>query len=230
MCVILAVINKNSLGYDNLMGILKQTVFNAFFHRHTAVPDNGRHRPFGGRQLSALRLRHGTLSKASMANDLLMLLICILAGAAVGCVNGLLLTRLHLSPFLSTLDMKNVLWSLALVVTNSQMINNFPRSVQWLGKTTIYGFPVMFIAVIALYVIMHIFLSRSAFGRSVYCTGGNIEATRLSGIDTSKCLLLLYALRRDGCPSGHSFGWALWYMQPEPTPYSPMIPMRQPPA
>ena len=64
-----------------------------------------------------------------------------------GEVNGLLLTRLDLPhPFVSTMGMKNVLWGLGLLVTANQMVNNFPKSVQWLGNSTIGkwggGFPV----------------------------------------------------------------------------------------
>ena len=119
----------------------------------------------------------------------------ILVGGVVGCVNGLMLTRLHLPhPFVSTLGMKNVLWGLALVVTGNQMINNFPESVQWLGKTTISGFPVSFIVVIVLYIVMHIFLSKTALGRSIYCAGGNIEASRLSGINTANVLTFCYTV------------------------------------
>ena len=96
--------------------------------------------------------------------------------------------------------MKNVLWGLALVVTGNQMINNFPDSVTFLGYRTVggssanNGFPVSFIVVFVLYIIMHIFLTRTALGRSIYCAGGNIEATRLSGINTANVLTFCYTL------------------------------------
>ena len=113
----------------------------------------------------------------------------------VGFINGTLLTRLHLPhPFVSTLGMKNVLWGLALLVTGSQMINTFPASVQWLGLTTIVGFPVSFVVVIVLYIVMHVFLSKTALGRSIYCAGGNMEATRLSGINTANVLTFCYTM------------------------------------
>jgi ribose transport system permease protein len=117
----------------------------------------------------------------------------------VGFINGTLLTRLHLPhPFVSTLGMKNVLWGAALVVTGNQMVNNFPESVQWLGKTTIGtwggGLPVGFIFIIILYIVMHVFLTRTALGRSIYCAGGNMEATRLSGINTANVLTFCYTM------------------------------------
>ena len=137
----------------------------------------------------------GALAKAGMSSGIVLMIIGIVAGGVVGFINGTLLTRLHLPhPFVSTLGMKNVLWGLALLVTGSQMINTFPASVQWLGLTTIGGFPVSFIVVIVLYIVMHVFLSKTALGRSIYCAGGNMEATRLSGINTANVLTFCYTM------------------------------------
>lgn len=56
------------------------------------------------------------------------------------------------------------------------------------------GFPVGFLVIIVLYVVMHTFLSKTALGRSIYCAGGNMEATRLSGINTANVLTFCYTL------------------------------------
>lgn len=196
MCVVLSIANKNFYNYENLMSILKQTAFNAFVSvgMLLCLITAGIDLSVGANAVFCACLM-GAMSKAGMTNGLLMMVICVLAGGAIGCLNGLMLTRLHLPhPFVSTLGMKNVLWGLALVVTGNQMINNFPPSVQWLGKTTINGFPVSFIVVIVVYVLMHIFLSKTGLGRSIYCAGGNIEASRLSGINTANVLTFCYTL------------------------------------
>lgn len=129
--------------------------------------------------------------------------ILIVAGIAVstffGFCNGLLLTKLELPhPFVSTLGMKNVLLGLALLITNSTPIgfmNKGVDSVLFLGSKTIGGqFPVSFIAVIIVFIIVHLFLTRSALGREIYCVGGNMEAARLSGIKSKKVLNIVYTL------------------------------------
>ena len=195
MCVFLAIANKNFYSYNNVMGILKQTAFNAFLAvgMLLCLITAGIDLSVGANAVFCACVM-GAMNKAGMSGAL-MIVVCILVGGVVGCVNGLMLTRLHLPhPFVSTLGMKNVLWGLALVVTGNQMINNFPESVQWLGKTTISGFPVSFIVVIVLYIVMHIFLSKTALGRSIYCAGGNIEASRLSGINTANVLTFCYTV------------------------------------
>ena len=196
MCLFLAISNKNFYSYSNLMSILKQTAFNAFLAvgMLLCLITAGIDLSVGANAVFCACLM-GALSKSGMSSGILLMIIGILAGGLVGFINGTLLTRLHLPhPFVSTLGMKNVLWGLALLVTGSQMINIFPASVQWLGLTTIVGFPVSFIVVIVLYVVMHIFLSKTALGRSIYCAGGNMEATRLSGINTANVLTFCYTM------------------------------------
>ena len=196
MCLFLAVANKNLYSYSNLMSILKQTAFNAFLAvgMLLCLITAGIDLSVGANAVFCACLM-GALSKAGMSSGIVLMVIGILAGGLVGFINGTLLTRLHLPhPFVSTLGMKNVLWGLALLVTGSQMINTFPASVQWLGLTTIVGFPVSFIVVIVLYIVMHVFLSKTALGRSIYCAGGNMEATRLSGINTANVLTFCYTM------------------------------------
>ena len=231
MCVILSIANKNFYSYSNIMGILKQTAFNAFLATGMllCLITAGIDLSVGANAVFCACVM-GAMNKAGVSSGILMILVCMLVGALVGCVNGLLLTRLRLPhPFVSTLGMKNVLWGLALIVTNSQMVNNFPKSVQWLGKNTINGFPVSFILVILMYVVMHIFLSRTSLGRSIYCTGGNLEATRLSGINTANVLTFCY------CPAlwpplRASYPWDGQVSATEPTPPNPMIPTPSRPA
>lgn len=196
LCVILTIVSNKFLTYDNLMSVLKQTTFTALLAGGmllcliTAGIDLsvGANATFGACII-------GMMVKGGMTNPVLLIVVGLLAGTLIGLINGLLLTRLHLPhPFVSTLGMKNFLWGAALLVTGSQMISGFPDGVMALGSATIGGFPVSFIVVIIIYVIMHILLTRTALGRSIYCAGGNMEATRLSGINSANVLTFCYAI------------------------------------
>ena len=200
MCVFLAISNSNFYSPSNIMGIFKQTAFNAFLAvgMLLCLITAGIDLSVGANAVFCACLM-GALKEAGISNGVILILIAIVAGALVGFINGTLLTRLHLPhPFVSTLGMKNVLWGLALLVTSSKMINNFPKSVEFLGNQTIGkfggGFPVGFVVVIVLYLIMHVFLSKTALGRSIYCAGGNMEASRLSGINTANVLTFCYTM------------------------------------
>lgn len=201
MCVILALANSNFYSASNIMGILKQTTFNAFLAigMLLCLITAGIDLSVGANAVFCACLMGAMKDSLGIQSGLVLMLAAVVGGALFGFINGTLLTRLHLPhPFVSTLGMKNVLWGAALLVTGSKMINNFPDSVQWLGKSTIGtfggGFPVGFLVIIVLYIIMHIFLSKTALGRSIYCAGGNMEATRLSGINTANVLTFCYTL------------------------------------
>ena len=201
MCVFLALSNSNFYSPSNIMGIFKQTAFNAFLAvgMLLCLITAGIDLSVGANAVFCACLMGALKEGAGITSGIVLIIIAILAGALVGFVNGTLLTRLHLPhPFVSTLGMKNVLWGMALLVTSSKMINNFPKSVEFLGNQTIGsfggGFPVGFVVVIVLYVIVHVFLSKTALGRSIYCAGGNMEASRLSGINTANVLTFCYTL------------------------------------
>ncbi len=197
LCVILAIASDNFLNYTNLMSILKQTSFNALLSTGmlmcliTAGIDLS-----VGANATFCACIAGMLVARGVGNPILLILVALGCGALIGFVNGTLLTRLHLPhPFVSTLGMKNVLWGAALLVTGSQMISfSGNTGVMWLGSATIGGFPVSFIVVLVIYIVMHVLLTRTALGRSIYCAGGNMEATRLSGINSANVLTFCYTI------------------------------------
>lgn len=197
LCVVLAIASPNFLKFSNFMSILKQTSFNAMLSTGmllcliTAGIDLS-----VGANATFCACMAGMMVQRGVTNSALIIVIILVSGLLIGWINGMLLTRLHLPhPFVSTLGMKNTLWGLALLVTGSQMVSGFPAGVTWLGDATLPGgFPISFVLVIVLFVGMHVFLSRTALGRSIYCVGGNPEATRLSGIHSNNVLTFCYTV------------------------------------
>lgn len=196
LCIVLAIASPNFLNFTNFMSILKQTSFNALVSTGMllCLITAGIDLSVGANAVFCSCMA-GMLLTKGVTNPVILIVVALVSGTLVGWINGMLLTRLHLPhPFVSTLGMKNVLWGAALLVTNSQMVSNFPDGVTMLGSATIQGFPISFMLIIVLYIIMHIFLSRTALGRSIYCVGGNPEATRLSGINSANVLTFCYTL------------------------------------
>lgn len=196
LCVVLTICSNKFLTYSNIMSVLKQTTFTALLASGmllcliTAGIDLS-----VGANATFCAYVMGMMVKAGITNPVLLLVVALVVGTLIGLINGLLLTRLHLPhPFVSTLGMKNFLWGASLLVTGSQMISGFPKGVTALGSATIGGFPVSFIVLIVIYIIMHIMLTRTALGRSIYCAGGNMEATRLSGINSANVLTFCYVV------------------------------------
>ncbi len=198
LCIILSIASPNFLKFSNFMSILKQTPFTAMlasgmlFCLITAGIDLS----VGANATFCACLAGMLIQKGITTNSFVLIVVALIAGTLIGFINGTLLTRLHLPhPFVSTLGMKNVLWGASLVVTGSQMVSfSGCDGVMALGAKDLGGIPVSFVVVIIIYVIMHVLLTRTALGRSIYCAGGNMEATRLSGINSANVLTFCYTL------------------------------------
>ena len=126
------------------------------------------------------------------------LVVCILAalaiGAAVGYLNGFIVTKMKLPPFIATLGMTGVLRGAALIITDGLPVSSLPESINWFGNGTVLfiSVPILILAVLA--IIFQIVLSKTIFGRQIYALGSNTEATRLAGINVgsrTRCIYLL---------------------------------------
>jgi len=127
--------------------------------------------------------------------------LAILCGIAVtalfGLLNGLLVTRIKLPPFIVTLGTLNIAFAITQLYSNAQTVTEVPSSMTWLGNTfTLGGTEVGFgvALMIALYLGVWFWLRETAAGRHVYAVGNNPEATRLTGIPTERVLLGVYVL------------------------------------
>jgi ribose transport system permease protein len=116
-------------------------------------------------------------------------------GSALGAVNGILLTKLHLPhPFIPTLGMMNVARGLALVISGGFPISELPRGFRFWGAGSIGWIPAPVILVLLFCGAFYVFLSRTTIGRDIYAIGGNPQAARLSGVPVDARLVLVYAL------------------------------------
>lgn len=120
----------------------------------------------------------------------------VLAGLVFGVVNGLIVARFNIAPFIVTLGMQNFARGCAYWYCKSQPIswNSFPGAdtMYELGSGRIAGIPILVIIWIIVAVITFIILQYTVWGRIVYSIGGNIQAVRLSGIKASAWQALPY--------------------------------------
>lgn len=198
VCIFLAIVTKGQfVSFNNLMNILRQTPIVALMAVGMLCVIL-----LGGIDLSAGSvLAFSTccagviMKKFGVENAFVLLVITLGVGAAAGAFNGILLTKLHLPhPFIATLGMKNVLRGLALLITGATAVSGFPAGVTFVGTKTVGVIPVSFVLVIIVYVVMHIFLTRTGLGRKIFSFGGNREAARLAGINTDRVQIICYAL------------------------------------
>jgi ribose transport system permease protein len=136
----------------------------------------------GGLETSALGLLGAALAAIA---------IC----AAIGCFNGLMVTRFSIPPFIVTLAMMLIASGTAFMITNGDSIfSELPESFKWLGVGADLGIPNAVVLMVLLYGLAHIVMEFTPFGRHIYAVGGNPEAARLSGVPVKRVLVLVYTI------------------------------------
>ena len=121
----------------------------------------------------------------------------IAATTLFGLLNGLLVTRIKLPPFIVTLGTLNIAFAITQLYSRSQTVTDIPEGMTFLGNTlkmgsTSIAYGVMLM--LALYLVTWLWLRETAPGRHIYAVGNSPEATRLTGIPTDRVLLGVYVL------------------------------------
>ena len=131
-----------------------------------------------------------------------IVLVSVAVGMFVGLINGLLVSRLNLAPFIVTLGMLYVARGLTQVFLNGQNISDELRGEPGLGNTGFLstfaskplGVPLSAWVMVALAIAFSILLTRAPFGRWLYATGSNSRAAALSGVPVRRVQTRIYVL------------------------------------
>ncbi|CCH72068.1 ABC transporter permease [Nostocoides australiense] len=150
-----------------------------------------------------------TLAKDGGMPGLLALIIGVGLATLAGLLNGILVTRMKLPPFIVTLGTLSIFTAIALLYSGGSSIqaSHLPAFLNWLGKGfSIGGLRLTYgvLLVILLYAVVGFVLSQTAWGRHVYAVGDEPEAARLSGVPSRRVLLQVYTV------AGFIYGIAAW--------------------
>jgi ribose transport system permease protein len=122
----------------------------------------------------------------------------LLTGLAVGFLNGLMITKGRLPPFIATLGSYLMARGLCYGLTGGWPVRGLPQSFRNLGQYDIpvagFGVPLPLIFMLIFAVLTSIFLTRTVWGYRIYALGGNETATALSGINTARVKIMVYSL------------------------------------
>lgn len=122
------------------------------------------------------------------------ILIVIAAGFVVGIVNGLVITRLRVNPFVATLGTASVFTGVAMIYSNSQTTLITSGSFSSIGSGSWLGIPVPICLFLIAAVVGGVILGKSVYGRFVYAVGGSSEASRLAGLRVDAIRTSVYAI------------------------------------
>lgn len=202
ICLFLCVFTDTFASYNNIMQVLRQAAVYAIMGTGmTFVIISGAVDLSQGSLLAFCCVFAGMTINAT-GSMWLGMLVAVAIGALAGSVNGLVIAFIKIPPFIMTLGTMYIFRGLTLWVTNSTQIAVNHERFKFIGQGFLLGIPFPVYVFIAIGVLAHVILSRTATGRYVYAIGSNAETARLSGVRIERNIIKIYAI------SGISIGLA----------------------
>jgi ribose transport system permease protein len=118
----------------------------------------------------------------------------LIAGLIFGFLNGIIIAKLKVNPFIGTLGTMVAARGIAFLTTGGYIISNFPKAFNFIGVGFVFGLPVPIIIMLIIIIFGHILLSKTEFGLNTYAIGGNYKAARLAGLQNQAVITKIYML------------------------------------
>ncbi len=122
------------------------------------------------------------------------LLVALVVGLLAGLAQGGAVIGLKVPPFIATLGGFTAYRGLTLYLSNAAPVTNLDETYRWAGRDSVGPVPVLVLIFILLALVGWFILRYTRYGRHVYAVGGNAEAARLSGLNSSRVILSVYAI------------------------------------
>jgi ribose transport system permease protein len=194
--VILSILSSDFLTLNNIFNVLRQVSINALiaFGMTFVILTGGIDLSVGSILALSSAFSAGLLTSGT--DPVLAILAGLLAGTIMGAINGLIITKGKVAPFIATLATMTIYRGFTLVYTEGRPITGLSDSVtfQMFGKGYFFGIPFPVITMLIAYGILYFLLRKTTFGRGVYAIGGNEEASLLSGLRVDRIKIGVYSL------------------------------------
>ncbi|CAM3921428.1 ABC transporter permease [Serratia silvae] len=136
--------------------------------------------------------------EASTAVQLMWLVLALLGAALIaviiGCLTGLMISRIGAHPILVTLGSMTIISGIGVYLTKGAALSGMPPLVRSMGSEVVWGVPVPMLIFIVASLALALLLGKTRLGKSIYMCGSNINATWFSGIRTDRVMLAIYTI------------------------------------
>ncbi|MBQ8093675.1 MAG: beta-methylgalactoside transporter, partial [Clostridia bacterium] len=127
-----------------------------------------------------------------------VLLIVVALGLCWGLINGFVITKLHVPPFIATLGTQTIVYGISLVISDAQPIGGFQKIYTSLingriGNVRSFHLPYLFFVAVLFGVLFWFIYNKMCHGKYMYAIGGNEIAAEVSGVNTTNTLMRIYA-------------------------------------
>ncbi len=194
LMVILSFATKNFFTVNNLRNLVRQTSVNGIIALGmTFVIISGGIDLSVGSVVGVASIVVAKLLVAGMGvfpAIIIALLVCVLLGT----LNGLIIHYGKVPPFIATLGMMQAARGIVMLLSNARMVAGLPKVFTGFAQLVFLGFPSLFFVWFLVILVTFVLTTKTIFGRNIFAYGSNIEAARLSGINTAKVTVSVYAM------------------------------------
>ena len=124
----------------------------------------------------------------------IVFILSVLIAMLCGWIIGYIVAYIGAHPILVTLGMMTFLKGIGIITTSGRAISGVPDFLKFFGNGTIMYIPVPIIIFVVMAICLHLFMTRTTYGRYIYLSGSNIDAVFYSGINTKKVVIFIYVL------------------------------------
>lgn len=127
------------------------------------------------------------------------ILIALAVVAVIGFLNGFMIARFHMAPFIATFGMSTIVYGInclyfAQEPNRSQPIGGIKESLTMLSSTKIFGVSLLVYIAIFVAIVVWFILNRTVYGKHLYAVGGNAEAARVSGVNVTAIIISAFVI------------------------------------
>ncbi|MEA3334627.1 MAG: ribose ABC transporter permease [Chloroflexota bacterium] len=194
LCAALTLLSDRFLTVDNMVNVLKQSTINGIIAvgMTFVILTAGIDLSVGSilalsTIVSADMMQKGVAVPAAVGIGLAL-------GALLGLVNGLVITKARVPPFVATLGMMTIARGLALTYSQGRPITGLPDSFRFIAKGSIGPIPMPILIMALVYIVNWIILNRTFIGQYIYALGNNPVAARYAGINVDRYTSFVYVL------------------------------------
>lgn len=127
-------------------------------------------------------------------NPFLIFFLCLLLGAFLGFINGILVTGLRLSSLIVTVGTVGIFKGINLVITRGEAVLDIPEEIYFMGQGRILGIPMPVVILIIVFIIVMFIIRFTRLGRYMYAIGNNRETAKILGLPVSFVRLFAFSL------------------------------------
>lgn len=196
LIIFVSILSPSFLSLTNLMNLMRQVSTNALiaFGMTFVIITGGIDLSVGSTLALSSALMAGMIVNG--IDPLIAMTVSLIAGFVLGAVNGLLITKGKLVPFIATLATMTIYRGATLVLTDGKPITGLDETFifQFMGRGYFFGIPFPIVITLVVFALLFVLLHKMSFGRKTFAIGGNEKASFIAGVKSNKIKIFVYSI------------------------------------